>query len=251
MDKESRKELFSMPSLATFLSAAIAVWAYHEEELLIAVSTLSVLSILLVGYLLVMHRKYRKIKRFKEIDEEIHRLTHRMRDYLTELQASLDNNEAKQVIGNATKSALTTASNIFTILTGEKCVASLMLPDRNTGKLHTVQYSFDVDPQREGNRSNGLDKDQGVAGLAFNSGDVVVWDNHDSQFVRIRENYEECYLSGISIPFKAGYSYAGILNVDCMACGVFNKREHKQVGAALADALGIITEVLSMWENKK
>lgn len=250
MDKELRKELFSMPSLATFLSAAIAVWAYRENELLIAVSTLSVLSVLLIGYLIAMHRKYRKVKRFKEIDEEIHRLTHRMRDYLTEIQASLDKNEAMQVIGNATKSVLTTASNIFTTLTGEKCVASLMLPDKTTGKLQTFQYSFDVDPQREGNRSDGLDKDQGVAGLAFNSGDVVVWNNHDPQFIKIRKNYEECYLSGICIPFKAGYSYAGILNIDCISCGVFNKDDHKQIGAALADALGIITEVLSMWENK-
>ena len=251
MEDDIKRELFSLPSIATFISAGISIWAYFQSQLLIVVSVLSVLVIILSSYLINVHRKYRKMKRFKEIDEDIHRLTHRMRDYLTELQACLNDNEAKQVIANATKAVLTTSSTIFTKLTAEECVASLMLPDKNSRKLNTVQYSFNVDPQREGNDSQGLNPDEGIAGKAFNSGDVVVWNNYDSTFVKIRENHEKCYLSGISIPFKAGYSYAGILNIDCMECSVFSVDNHKQIGAAIADSLGILTEALSIWENKQ
>ena len=239
-------EFYSLPAMATYLGTAISIWALQSNYLQLALGVVSVLTLFLLLYLIATHRKYRYFKRFKAIDVELHKLSHRTRDYISELRMAENRDEARQISGAATKHALSVASKCFEILIEKPCCSSLMLP-RPHKALKTVQYCYNADPQRESIPSDMLSPSDGIAGQAFTSGDVLVWSLGDTRFKEIRNGYAKYYKSGISIPFKAGLVYAGVLNVDCGAESGFDYELHKQVGATIADTVGIIIECLNLW----
>jgi transcriptional regulator with GAF, ATPase, and Fis domain len=169
-----------------------------------------------------MYRRYSRFKRYKKIDAELHRLTSRTHDYLFELRIANNHGEYDMAAALATKNALTAASNIFTTLLATPCTASLMLVAN--GRLTTSLYCHNVDPQREANPSSGLDPGHGVAGQAFGTREPVIWTVEDKTFRDIRKDHRKFYLSGISVPFKVGGEYFGLLNIDCKLRALIRKR---------------------------
>lgn len=72
------------------------------------------------------------------------------------------------------------------------------------------------------------------------------WGHRDYAFVRTRPDYEKFYRSGLCVPFKYSYEYRGILNIDCLLDNGFNCENHKELGAAYADMLGLLVECKDM-----
>lgn len=212
----------------------------------------------------VKHKNtYEKIAKIKineyelliyELNKYMHSLAHEVRDCVSDLRAieqSKDyEEEAKQRIATSTERILNYASTSFTKLLNCECVASLMLREQNR-TLTTVCYSGNASRERTGRRSGSLAINGGIAGKAFETKDVVEWKIGDPLFTPIRERFEDFYRSGMSIPFRVGYEYGGILNIDCMDTNAFGNGNinnfKKNCGCAFADSIGSITEALNLW----
>jgi hypothetical protein len=256
MNEELRKELFSLPSVATFVGTALGIWTLVEKNAALTFIVLGCVVFILFGYLFALHRKSTDQKRriqtllddFESVSHKLqhttlcfHMLTHRSRDYLTDARTSTTVNEGRDQLSAAIKAGLTTTSNNFTKLLGVACSASMMLRQRD-GRFRTVYYCHNANPQRESKRSDPLSASQGIVGKAIATGDVVPWSHNDHTFVRIRTEYEKFYRSGLCIPFKKSYEYQGVLNIDCLLDDGFNYGNHKELGAAYADMLGLLLE---------
>lgn len=256
MNEALRKELFSIPSILALVGTAIAVWSLVEEKAALTFIVLFVVVVILIGYLRSLHRKNVEQKKtnqtlsddlldvsrkFHEVNQSFHKLTHRSRDYLSDARTATSPNERKDQLDAAIKMALTTASGNFSSLVGTPCSASLMLRQRD-GKFRTVYYCHNANPQRESKRSDPLLATQGIIGKALSTGDAVPWSDDDHAFVRTRPDHTKFYKSGICIPFKKSYDYSGVLNVDCCIENGFDYEKHKELGAAYADMLGLLLE---------
>lgn len=248
MQKKDRfKELLSIPAVATYVGTAASIWAIATHYLLQGVIVLSLLSVILLLYNIGMYRRYVHFKRYKVIDAELHRLTHRTHDFLLDLRIANNHGEYDKLAAIATKNALNVASNVFSTLIASPCTASLMLHQK--GRLTTSLYCHNVDPQRENTPSKGLDSGEGIAGQAFVTGDAVVWTVEDHTFREIRKDFKRFYLSGISVPFKVGGQYAGLLNVDCKLAAGFDLSSHKELAMSMADVIGLVSEALQLRQD--
>lgn len=241
------KEWTSPVAIATYLGAIGSYLAYLKDFDLLAIAFLSVLGLILFFSNLLIYRRYVKYKRYTTIDSELHRLTHRTRDFVGDLRLTTDIYEAEEKAASAIKGALTTAANIFTMITEKKCTASLML--EKDGTLRTYLYCHQVDPERENKPSGKMPSGEGIAGQAFTTGDVVVWGSQTNSFKEIRKEHRNFYNSGISTPFKAGMKYAGLLNIDTLTENAFQKEPHKQIAATVADQIGVIMECTNLWRD--
>ena len=257
MNEELRKELFSLPTIATFVGTSIGIWTLVAEiNAVITFSVLVCVVFILFGYLFALHRRSTDQKKriqalsddFESMSQKLqhttlnfHMLTHRSRDYLTDARTSPSMSERQDQLSAAIKMGLTTASSNFTNLLGVPCSASMMLRDRNN-QFKTVYYCLNANPQRGSKNSDPLNASQGIVGKALATGDVVLWCHRDNTFVRTRSDYEKFYRSGLCIPFKKSYEYQGILNIDCLLDEGFDYDSHKQLGAAYADMLGLLLE---------
>jgi hypothetical protein len=256
MNEELRKEIFSLPAIATFLGTAIAIWTLVEKNAAMTFSVLATVVFILFGYLFAFHRRNsdhkRRIqslsedlsivsKRLHHVSLSFHMLTHRSRDYLSDARTSTSKNERQDQLDAAIKMALTTASGNFTHLLGVPCSASMMIRQRD-GRFRTVYYCHNANPQRESKGSDPLHASQGIVGKALATGDVVLWGHKDHIFVRTRPDYEKFYRSGLCVPFKKSYVYQGVLNIDCLNDDGFAYEDHKELGAAYADMLGLLLE---------
>lgn len=247
MQKSNLREWTNPVAIATYIGAIGSYIAYLKEFDLLAITFLSVLVLILTLNNLIVYRRYVKYKRYTTIDTELHRLTHRTRDFIGDLRMTTYIFEAEEKSASAIKGALTTAANIFTLITGDKCTASLML--EKSGALRTYLYCHQVDPERENKPSGEMPSGEGIAGQAFTTGDVVVWGDQANSFRKIRQDHEAFYRSGMSIPFRAGQKYAGLLNIDTLTANAFQKNPHKQIGATVADQIGVIIECNNLWRD--
>lgn len=246
--EDIQKQLFSVPAIATYIGTGFGAWGVFKNNLILATISLGILCILLLGYLYVINSKYKKHKRYKEINSELHRLAHRTRDFITLLRCHESESDVLHLVDAALRNALTVASNSFSKLTASNCSASLML--RNNGQnIKTVLYCHNADPQRDSQPSGSLSIDEGVAGKAMSTGNVVVWDKGDSTFKPTRKDYEKYYTSGISIPFKSGFDYMGLINIDTLDRNVFDEKLHQEVGATIADTVGLILGAQDLWKE--
>lgn len=247
---ELHKHLYSVPAIATYIGTGIALWSALQNYILGVAVTLGVLSIVLAIYLYFTNQKYKKYKPYKSIDSELHRLCHRTRDFITLLRCADDKNEVMHLADSAIRNALTSASHAFTKLTGHQCSASIMLK-QSDGSLKTIQYCHNSDPQRESQPSDCLPTDSGVAGEALSTGNVVSWSKGDPKFDSTRSNFEDYYISGISAPFKSGFEYMGLLNIDCLEINKFNAKEYREISAMIADSIGLILGAKDLWVDLK
>lgn len=185
----------------------------------------------------------------EDVFSNVHNLSHKIRDTISDLRVLDDLNEAKSRVGLCISELLTQSSHCLTRVTGSECVSSLML--HANGSLRTYHYSLNAPSDRTGKSSMPLDPDKGIAGQAFQSGDVVFWSKGHPHFVEIRSNGQRFYESGMTIPFRIGFCYAGLLNVDCKKENAFGGQTHRMIGAAFADAIGAASELLILWEEHK
>jgi transcriptional regulator with GAF, ATPase, and Fis domain len=241
------KEWLSPVSIATYLGTIGSYIAFYKDFDALAVAFLEFLAVVLFLSNLYIYRRYARYKRYTMIDSNLHRLTHRTRDFIVELRLTTDRNEAQEKCAAATKGALTTAADIFTTITDSHCTASLML--ERDGQLQTFQYCHQVLPERENKPSGKMPSGDGIAGQAFATGDVVVWGESAPSFKSIRPDHASFYRSGMCTPFKAGMKYAGLLNLDSLLENAFQKESHKQLAATLADQIGVIMECMNLWED--
>ncbi|WP_419177113.1 GAF domain-containing protein [Desulfosediminicola sp.] len=248
IDKELQKKLLSIPAIATYIGTAIGIWGIVKDKQNLTIITLLVLVSILLGYLYQVYGKYKYFKRYKIIDSEFHRLSHRTRDMVTLMRCASEKQEVMSFTEAATRNALTVASNTFKTITGFDCTASLMIK-QNNNRLKTTWYCHNSDPQRESQESTYLELNDGVAGEAVSTGCVIVWNNGDTKFKATREDYGKYYSSGISIPFKSGLEYMGVVNVDSKEIKIFDSKQHQEIGANIADTIGIIFNTQSMWEE--
>jgi hypothetical protein len=181
-----------------------------------------------------------------------HSVSHEIRDLTDYLRTGVDGIEAAELIRQRFEALLNHASTVFRELTGKECVASLMVPDDpRVETLRTKFYSFNVTPERKSHPSRPLPFTGGLVGKAFSTENVVCWTLGDQHFVPIRNDYSAFYSSGIVIPFKLGFRFAGVLNIDSVDPDVFTELEHKQPGCAFADALGAVMGIYELYMSKK
>jgi transcriptional regulator with GAF, ATPase, and Fis domain len=239
-----KKDIYSVPAIATYLGLVASVISIRNDRFAIAITALFMLSAILLIYLIIFHNKYLLYKRFKNIDKYLHCLNHRHRDYVLSLRLAEDEKEAKEESARTIISTLSIVSDIFSTLTGVDCTASLMLKTKANSSvvLKTVQYCNQVNPERLSKNSSALLEHEGIAGKALQTGDVIVWTKGDNIFKPTRSKHDSFYLSGMSVPFKANGDYAGLLNIDSPNEEIFDRDDHKQLAASLADSLGLITE---------
>lgn len=176
MQNKLFKEWLSPPAIATYLGTIAAYLAYLKDYELLSIAFLAVLCAILFFSNLYIYRRYSRYKRYTQIDAELHRLTHRVRDFVADLRLTSDVSEAQEKTAAAVKGALTTAADIFSTVTNSACTASLML--EREGRLRTFQYCHQVNPERESKPSGEMPAGDGIAGQAFTTGDVVVWGKH-------------------------------------------------------------------------
>lgn len=244
---ERFKEAYSLPALATYGGTAASVWAISSDYLLTGVIVLTLLCVILMLSNILMYRRYSYFKRYKKVDADLRRLTHRIHDFLLELRIGNGSSDFEMSAAMATKGALTAGSNIFSTLLGIPCTASLML--QRNGRLVTSLYCHNVDISRESNPSQGLDPNQGVASEAFITRDAVVWSAEEKLFKEIRQNSKKFYLSGISVPFKVGQHFVGLLNIDCRQYQRFDVESHRELALSIADTIASINEALALCQD--
>jgi hypothetical protein len=246
------RELWSIPAVSGYIGIALSLWSVIVDRLVYTAIVLTILSIILALYLFAVNRKCKVYKPYKKVDVDVHKLTYHVHDLVTKLRHAPEQ-EWKMQAAIATKSVLTDASNMFTTLTGYPCTASLMLPiSPDNGNpvperlLQTVQYCHNAKPERESQKSSGIAIGKGVPGRAFTSGDVITWRDSDSNFVSTRTEHRKYYASGMCCPIRSGLEFIGLVNIDCLAEDGFSDTLHRELGAAVANAIGFITMTLEL-----
>lgn len=237
------RELWSVPAVSSYLGIAFSLWSLIENRLILAVIFLALLSAILAAYLIVVHRKYRDCKPYKKIDKHLHKLSHHVNEFMAKLKQPSEG-DMQDAAAIASKNVLTDASNIFTMLIGHECTASLMLPETvKPGQeqiLQTVQYCHNASPDRERHRGTGIAIGKGVPGYAFTSGEVITWRDTDKNFVPSRSDHRKYYVSGMCIPLRWGFEYLGLVNIDCRAENGFSDEMHKELGAVIGNHMSFI-----------
>ena len=242
------RSLWSVPAISGYVGTIVTLWSVVENALQWAVVTLVIVCLVLAGYLIVIHRKYRVCKPFRKVDEHVRRMAHHMRDHL-HLLKECPVQELERQTATAIKSVLNDTSNIFSTLVGERCTSSIMLPDTGADTertLMTAFYCHNVHPQRENVKSTGVLASKGIVGRALVSGEVVTWTRSDAEFVETRRDYHKYYASGLTAPIKMGSELIGVLNVDCPREHAFQSKLHSELGAAAADVISSITAALAL-----
>lgn len=254
----SAEEYRSPTALATYggLIAGIYGLTSHKVEMLCY--SLAFVAIVLLLTVISRQQRYTQVKgdylREKETRKKLckvwHSLSHEFRDYTDLVRTSMTPQEAGEQAARMFEHALNHCSTIFHELTGRDCVASIMFPPPGDPKLlKTSYYSHNVQAERKSHPSKPLPIDGGIVGKAFSTEDVVSWTRGDEHFTPIRENYQAYYNSGIVIPFKVGYQWAGVLCVDSVEERVFSIDGLKQAGCAIADTVGAVLGALELYRS--
>lgn len=274
MSEELKKELFSLPGIATFLGLAISIWGLVSERTYTTFIVLCALVAILLFYLVAQHRKYSEQKnlnielreayvrhdielkeklnkqktQLKNICREFHNLLHRSRDYFTSARTCSNRNELSLMLGEAIVRTLTIASNTFSVISGKKCSASLMLKKRD-GMYQTIFYCYNADPDRSTTPSKALHSDEGLIGRALITKGTILWSDKDKHFFATRDDYSKYYLSGICTPLEKSFDTVGVLNIDCLFHDVFELDDHGDLSSGFADMLGLMLECHDVLEG--
>lgn len=267
------RDLVSFPAVMTYIGTAVSIYSILNNNAQLALSILGLIALFLFWTAINTHVRLKKTKdhasqllkkleqtnaslssienkhkeQIRSLAEDMHRLVHKSRDYLTDARTTPTNGNPIATLAaeheKAIKTILSISSKTFSKLIGVTCTSSLMLKD-SRDKLQTIYYCTNVSPDREGNPANPLRINEGIAGQAMTVRDVRVWSISDthSHFVPTRTNNTTFYKSGLCVPFKQGYAYVGLLNIDAIDLNSFSYENHKHVGAAFADMLGLIFE---------
>ena len=241
------KEWLSPVAIATYLGTFGTLAALWKDSFVISTIILALLSSVLLVSNYLMYKRYSKYKRFTQIDEDLRRLTHTVKEYVLTLRMATSRPEMEELTAGAIRAVLTSAAEIFTRVTAVQCTASIMM--ERDGVLRTESYCYQVNRERADKDSSALQPGEGIAGQAFSTGTVVVWGATTQSFKAIREDYSRFYQSGMSIPIRTSMQYAGLLNVDSKSHGVFIKERQEEIAHVLADLVGLIMDCRSLWKD--
>ena len=254
----SSREYRSPTALATYVGLVVGLYGVATNKIMFLCGSLAFIVIVLLVTILLHFERYIRIRdsllREKNIRNKLcklwHLLAHDFRDYTDFVRTSLTAQEAGEQAAKMFEQALNHCSTLFFEFTNRDCVSSLMFPTtENLKLLRTSYYSHNVQAERKSHRSKSLPIDGGIIGKAFATEGVVSWTKGDPQFVPIRENHESYYNSGIVIPFKVGYRWAGVLCIDSVDERVFNTDAQKQAGCAIADTIGAVLGALELYRT--
>lgn len=241
------KEWLSPVAIATYLGTIGTLAALWKDSFVISTVILALLSCVLLVSNYLMYKRYSKYKRFTQIDEDLRRLTHTVKEYVLTLRMATSRPEMEELTAGAVRAVLTSASEIFTRVTATRCTASIMM--EHNGLLRTEAYCYQVNRERADKESLALQPDEGIAGQAFSTGAVVVWSSATQSFKAIRDDYLRFYQSGMSIPIRTSMQYAGLLNIDARSEGVFIKERQEEIAHVLADLVGLVMDCRSLWKD--
>lgn len=241
------KEWLSPVAVATYLGTIGTLAALWKDSFLASTIILALLSTVLLISNLLMYRRYSKYKRFTQIDEDLRRLTHTVKEYVLSLRMTTNHAEMQELMAGAIRAVLTSSAEIFTRITATQCTASIMM--ERDGLLRTESYCYQVNRERADKESSALQPGEGIAGQAFSTGTVVVWTPSTQAFKAIREDYLRFYQSGMSVPIRTSMKYAGLLNIDSKKEGVFVKERQEEVALVLADLAGLVMDCRSLWKD--
>lgn len=241
------KEWLSPVAIATYLGTIGSLAALWKDNYVISIVILALLSAVLLISNYLMYRRYSKYKRFTQIDEDLRRLTHTVKEYVLQLRITTNQEEMNELTAGAIKGTLTSAAEIFNRITAASCTASIMM--EHNGLLRTEAYCHQVNPQRSVKDSSALQPGEGIAGQALSTGDIVTWGPSTQAFKSIRDDYQKFYTSGISIPIRTSMKYAGLLNIDSKSDGIFIKEHQEEIAHIIADHIGLIMDCRSLWTD--
>jgi transcriptional regulator with GAF, ATPase, and Fis domain len=241
------KEWLSPVAIATYLGTIGTLAALWKDSFVISTVILALLSAVLLASNFLMYRRYSKYKRFTQIDEDLRRLTHTVKEYVLMLRLATSRPEMEEQTAGAIRAVLTSAAEIFTRVTTSQCTASIMM--ERDGLLRTESYCYQVNRERADRQSLALQPGEGIAGQAFSTGTVVVWGPSTQSFKAIRDDYSRFYQTGISIPIRTSMQYAGLLNIDSKTDGVFIKERQEEIAHVLADLVGLVMDCRSLWKD--
>ena len=264
------QDLYGIPAVATYVGTGLTAVSMFHDMKQAAVIVLCCLAAILVGTAIIQRTRYLKFKaeyeqQLVQLDaikgenkllsrqvahlcKVIHKLSHTIRDYTTELRSSSQIAQVKDASHRATQSILDAAEQTFRNLTGSECVASVMLKLPDKREFETVHYSSSVEAERVSQRSDPLPADRGVIAIAMQRKKPVVWKHGDPEFVQIRRDFTAYYTRGIVTPFKVEHEMIGILNIDSLDAQ-FDLPTHSQAACGFADALGAIMESHNLWTD--
>lgn len=241
------KEWLSPVAVATYLGTIGTLAALWKDSFVISTIILALLSSVLLISNYLMYRRYSKYKRFTQIDEDLRRLTHSVKEYVLTLRVATSRPEMEELTAGAIRAVLTSAAEIFTRVTETQCTASVMM--ERDGVLRTEAYCYQVNRERADKESSALQPGEGIAGQAFSTGTVVVWGASTQSFKAIRDEYARFYQSGMSVPIRTSMQYAGLLNIDSKSQGVFIKERQEEIAHVLADLVGLVMDCRSLWKD--
>lgn len=248
MSKERWKEIVSIPAIATYAGTGASMWAYLADYLFVSTVVLSSVVIVLFFTCIQIHQRSVRFKKFKMIDSDLRRLTHRTKEYTYHLRLANSEQEFKSLSAEALRDVVDAASMVFKILCEVECTVSVMLRVGG-GRLATTLYSHNVDPRRKEQPSQPLSPDEGVASEAFRCQEAVVWTSGHRSFKQTRQNHADFYCSGVTVPFKVGGTNAGLLNIDSREEKKFNQKDHQYIATLFADCVALIIEMQQLRED--
>lgn len=267
MDEETKKEIFSFPTLVGVLGTALGVWGVVAERALLIFLVLCGVMLVLFCYLLSTRKQYlaqrqlasdnsRQVveitralddyrrgasRQIDEICKSFHQLTHRSREYVTALKTTPEGTDTVDELKSAMKMVLTTASGNFSEILGFKCTASVMMRSREN-VFKTTWYCHNTAAQRESKPSTPLRPDEGLVARALNTKDAVFWKDTDDTFFPTRADHKKYYRSGVCVPIQKCFDYVGMFNLDSLELDAFDYKVHKELAEAYADMVGLILE---------
>ncbi|MEN9283135.1 MAG: hypothetical protein RLZZ179_628 [Verrucomicrobiota bacterium] len=271
----NKSDLYSTPALATYAGLGVSIYSAVNDKLWAAVLGIALGLLVMIGTSMNREKRVRELKsevesknrklkelsdilkqlekqsdgRRKKVFSNWHKVSHSVRDFTTQivvLGRGASTDTLAQELKLQIEALLNVSSTIFSELTGHDCIASLMVYDE-TNQLSTRFYSSNAPPDRSGNQSSPISTTRGIVGSAFAEGDATRWTLGDLRFIPIRKNYENYYRSGLTIPFKVGRRYAGVLNIDSLIERNFENCTLREAGCAVADAIGIVMGILDLY----
>jgi hypothetical protein len=145
------------------------------------------------------------------------------------------------------KEILDELSLSFTTLTTYQCSANYMELNNDTLCLETCFYSSNVTLDRKRTPSC-LEKNLGIAGQALNRKKIEFSNDYSASEVfdeKIRNNYIDYYISGMSAPVNNAGSPIGVLNIDSKERNAFNTKM-KFILAFYSDLFSAIHQMKSI-----
>lgn len=188
------------------------------------------------------------VKESNEVVEELSALVYRVHQNIDKIHHSDDVDDLEHIYSFSLRQVLNSSTSIFNIVTSQKCSSSLMLRD-NSGMYKSEMYCSNAKPKRETEESRPLGLNEGYVGRAFTHKRPQLWNIGDvGVFLPTRDNFDQYYTTGISVPIFCNDEPRAVLNIDSKVVGAFSDGMFhlaETISHALAILLAYHDEILA------